>query len=434
MSTALAARPAPALRRLRELRRTSPGRLQLLIALLVSLGLLSGLLAGITGASARAGTDDLGDRAQPLLIEAETVYSALADADTTAAQAFLAGGLEPAALTRRYDDDLARATTALTSAARRAPDDGRAATAVRSLSAGIAEYAELVATARANNRQGLPIGASYLSEASRLNRDTLQPQARTLFRDAQDEVDDGYHRAAAVGWMGLLVASLLALLFALVLTQRYLSRRTRRTFNVPLLAATAVALVLTLGVMTIFISQQTRLNSAAGSGSGPIASIAESRILALQARGDEALTLAARAGSGPYEVDFDTVAGLLGQTGGPMVNDYGRLDPGLGDTMAGAAREFQRYEKLHEDVRALDDNGQYDRAVALAVGTGTTQAFESVRAHLDSAMENRKAFFTDEIDAAGDGLGALTVLGPLLALAVCVLAFAGLRARLEEYR
>jgi hypothetical protein len=433
LSTALATRPG-LLRRVGGLRHTSPGRLQLFIALLLALGVLSGVFAGFTGASAGAGTRDLGDRAQPLLVEAETVYTALADADTTAAQAFLAGGLEPSALTRRYDDDLRRAATALTSAARRTPETGQAADAVRALSAGIAEYSALVSTARANNRQGLPIGASYLAEASRLNRDTLQPQARQLFDDAQREVDEGYGKAGAGGWVALLLISLLALLFALILTQFSLSRRTRRTFNVPLLAATAVTLVFTICAVAILLTQQSRLDSTANRGTRPMASIASARLLALQARGDEALTLAGRAGSGPYETDFDAVAERLLMERGPMVNSYEALDPHLGATMDRAVTSFQRYVDAHSDVRALDDGGDYEAAVKLAIGPETTKAFENVRTELDTAMENRKAFFTEEIGDAGNGLGLLAVGGPVLAVAICVLAFLGLRARLEEYR
>ena len=441
MSTALAARPASGPRRTRGvwrrvggLRHTSPGRLQLLQATLLVLGLLAGLAAGITGASARAGTSDVGNRAQPLLVEAETIYSALADADTTAAQAFLAGGLEPAELTRRYDDDLARATTALTSAARRTPETGTAAEAVRVLSAGVAEYAALVASARANNRQGLPIGASYLSEASRLNRETLLPQARQLFRTSQDEVRSGYRDAGAIGWVALLMLALLALLAALIVTQVQLSRRTHRTFNVPLLAATGTAVVFLIGALTVLITQQGHLERAADEGSGPAASIAESRILALQARGDEALTLAARGSGAAYEDDFADVTRRLEQSGGPLVNSYARLDPELGATMDLAAADFRRYAERHRQVRTLDDNGDHDAAVAMAIGPETTGTFESLRARLDDALENRKAFFTREIGAAGNGLGLLTVLGPLLGLLICVLAVTGLRPRLEEYR
>lgn len=433
MTTALATRPGM-LRRVGGLRHTSPGRLQLFIAVLLALGVLSGVFAGFTGASAGAGTSDLGDRAQPLLVDAETVYTALADADTTAAQAFLAGGLEPSALTRRYDDDLRRAATALTSAARRTPQTGAAADAVRALSSGIAEYSALVATARANNRQGLPIGASYLSEASRLNRDTLQPQARQLFAVAQREVDDGYGRADALGWAVLLVVSLLALLLVLILTQLYLTRRTKRMYNVPLLAATAVAMIFTIVAVSILTTQQARLDRADNQGTRPMAAIATARILALQARGDEALTLAGRAGSGPYENDFDEVSERLKLSRGPMVNRYSELDPELGRTMTRAVDSFRRYVDAHRDVRALDDTGDYEGAVKLAIGPETTKTFESVRTELDRAMENRRTFFTDEIGEAGNGLGLLAVGGPVLAVAICVLAFLGLRARLEEYR
>ncbi len=433
-------RPAPAaprrgpLRRVGDLRRTSPGRLQLLLATLLSLGLLTGLVAGVAAGSARAGTTDLGGRAQPLLVEAETIYSALADADTTAAQAFLAGGLEPAELTRRYDDDLNRATVALTAAARRTPAGSPADDAVHALSAGVARYAALVATARADNRQGLPVGASYLAAASRLNRDTLLPQAQTLFRIAQSEVDDGF-RSAAGGWWVLLTGLLLTgLLIALVQAQLYLSRRTRRTFNVPLLAATGVTVLLALVLGGVLINQNVHLDRADRAGSTPVEMIAESRILALQIRGDEALTLAARGSGAAYEEDLQQAADRLTRERGPLVNSWSRLDAELGQTMDRASRNVRTYLEEHQKVRALDDGGDYEGAVDLAIGPDTTRVFESVRADLDAALTDRKQVFTDEIGAAGRGLGLLTVLAPVLALIVCLLAVAGIRTRLEEYR
>ncbi|MEV6597547.1 hypothetical protein AB0M36_11855 [Actinoplanes sp. NPDC051346] len=413
------------LRRVGQLRHTSPGRLRLILAALVVLGLLTGLVAGLTAASARAGTDDLEGRAQPLLVEAETVYSALADADTTAAQAFLAGGLEPAELTRRYEADLVRATTALTSAARRTPANGAAAAAIRTLSADIPRYAALVASARANNRQGLPVGAAYLSTASQLSRDSLQPHAQLLFRSAQAEVDDGYSRARSTAWTALLVVLLLALLVTLVLAQRHLSRTTRRTFNVPLVAATGGTLLLTLATATVLVGQRAHLSSAGEQGSRPVAMLAEARILALRERGDEALTLAARAGEGSLETDFDETDRKLGA----LLDDLAReVD------VEAAVRERGDYVIAHDKVRALDNGGNYEGAVKLAIGATTTRTFAGLTDGLGRALDGRKDVFTHEIAAAGQGLGLLTVLGPLLALAVCALAAAGIRARLEEYR
>ncbi|GAB1691410.1 hypothetical protein [Krasilnikovia sp. M28-CT-15] len=424
-------RAARLLHRVGALRHTSPGRLQLILAALLTLGLLTGLVSGLAARAATTGTADLGGRAQPLLIEAETIYSALADADTTAAQAFLAGGLEPTALTARYDDDLRRATDALASAARRTPASGAGADAVHELATGVARYAALVATARANNRQGLPVGAAYLSAASTLNRDTLLPQAQTLFRTAQDEVDAGYADARSSVWETLLVLLLAALLLALVLAQRYLSRTTHRTFNLPLVAATVVTAVLALGAGGLLAHQRARLHNADTDGSAPVARLAEARILALRERGDEALTLVARSGRGAYEDDFDTVDRKVHNLLGEIAVDL--PDPAA-SAVGDASRRLTDYAEAHAKVRALDDNGDYDAAVDLAIGDATTDTFGAATGAIGAAMEDRKAAFTDEIDTAGRGLGALTVLGPMLALLGCALAAVGIRARLEEYR
>jgi hypothetical protein len=409
-------------RRLRGLRQTSPGRLQLILGALLAVGVLTGLVAGLTGNAASAGTSDLGERAQPLLVEAETIYSALADADTTAAQAFLAGGLEPVALTQRYNEDLDRATTALTSAARRTPEGSEAAVSVSTLSSGVARYAALVATARADNRQGLPVGSSYLSAASVLNRQTLLPQAQNLFRIAQREVDDGYGSATSAGWVALFAILVLAMLGALLLAQRYLSRTTHRTFNVPLVGATAVTVLLAVGALFVLTSQNTHLNRADDTGSAPAAQLAEARIMALRERGDEALTLAAHGSGSLYEQDFHDTDAVLAKA---LQSSY------LPDD---ARTAYQRYVTSHQSVRELDDDGDYDGAVKLAIGAKTSKEFEAATTGLGTALEQRKAAFTEEIGSAGNGLGVLTILGPLAALAVCVLAAAGIRARLEEYR
>jgi len=424
----------PALSRVAQLRHTSPGRLQLLLGVLVALGLLTGLLAGVTASSAASGTGDLGDRAQPLLVEAETIYSALADADTTAAQAFLAGGLEPAELTRRYENDLNRATTALTSAARRTPESGATADAVSALSAGVARYAGLVASARANNRQGLPVGASYLSTASTLNRETLQPQAQALFRTARDEVDNGYSAARSTVWVVLLTLVTVALVAALLYTQRHLSRTTRRTFNVPLVAATAVTAVLALGTVAVLARQHSHLRAAASDGSTPVALLAEARILALRERGDEALTLAARGGGGAYETDFDAVSARLSGPNGLLAAAGRAVDGPARAAVRDATAKHTAYLAAHAEVRKLDDAGDYERAVALAIGPETSTTFTGLTDDIGRALESRKSAFEREIGEAGRGLGLLTVLGPLLGLVICALAAIGIRARLEEYR
>jgi hypothetical protein len=431
------------LNRVRQLRRTTPGRLQLIMVALLALALAAGTATGLAANSASTSTDDLGNRIQPLLVEAETVYTALADADATAAQAFLAGGLEPVALTERYDADLQRATTALASAARRTPGDGPTADAVDVLAAGVSEYAGLVATARANNRQGLPVGASYLSVASTLNRETLQPQAKALFEAAQDELDGGYTEARSAIWLTVLGLLLIALLIALVVAQRHLSRITRRTFNVPLVAATVATGLLILGVGGVFAVQGDHLGAARNDGSTAIVALAEVRIHTLLERSDEALTLAGRGADVTYEQDFARISGELAKPDGLLERAADTLArPELDTDEAETARtalqtattRHTEYVAAHAEVRRLDADGKYDEAVALAIGSKTTATFTQLTEAIGTAVEAKKVTFTDEITAAGRGLGLLTLLGPLLALVICAFAVAGIRARLEEYR
>jgi hypothetical protein len=167
------------------------------------------------------------------------------------------------------------------------------------------------------------------------------------------------------------------------------------------------------------------LHRAGEQGSKPAAELAEARILALQERGDEALELAAHGSGSSYEADFVHARDQLTAANGPLANDYLANE---------AVTAHQTYLNQHKQVRQLDDGGNYDGAVNLAIGVDTTKAFDTVTTDIGKSLDERKAAFTDEIDSAGNGLGLLTVLGPLAALAICALAFVGFRARLEEYR
>ncbi|MET0425576.1 MAG: hypothetical protein ABW046_17035, partial [Actinoplanes sp.] len=215
--------------------------------------------------------------------------------------------------------------------------------------------------------------------------------------------------------------------------QRYLSRHTRRTFNVPLLAATGLTVVLALLSGGVLINQNVHLSKASHDGANPVAWLAQARILALQARGDEALTLAAR-GSSSQEADYNQVMSRLTMDRGPLANSYGSLDPDLGRLTDQALQDVKAYDAQHKKVRALDENGDYEGAVKLAIGKPTTDVFERARKNIDTALEDRKEVFTSEITSARTGLTVLAVLGPLFALAICAFAAAGIRARLEEYR
>lgn len=85
---------------------TTPGKLRLLLVVLVVLSLAWGVLATLTADQHASAAADVVAAREPLTLDAQQIYRGLSDADATAASAFLSGGLEPAAARQRYDADI----------------------------------------------------------------------------------------------------------------------------------------------------------------------------------------------------------------------------------------------------------------------------------------------------------------------------------------
>jgi hypothetical protein len=141
-------------RRFTGLARSTPGRLSLIVVVLVVASLASGWLTTWSVNRQERALEDLATRSEPLAHAAQEVYRALQDADATAASAFLSGGLEPSQLRERYEKDIAQAQAALSVATASSPD------LTATLAAQLPVYTGLIETARSNNRQGFPVGAA----------------------------------------------------------------------------------------------------------------------------------------------------------------------------------------------------------------------------------------------------------------------------------
>ena len=120
------------------------------------------------GWPAASAVHDARTRIAALTTGAADLYQSLADADAMATTGYVSGGLEPAAVRARYDDDIQRAGRLLTSAAGLLPPGDPAIAAVSTVGEQLPVYTGLVENARALNRLGLPLGQSYLASASKL--------------------------------------------------------------------------------------------------------------------------------------------------------------------------------------------------------------------------------------------------------------------------
>lgn len=433
--TPAAPRPGLPRRGLGSRLNSSPGRLSVMMGVLIALGLLAGIVA-VIGVSQRGNlVDSVRTNSGPQTVSAQQLYRSLSDADATAAAAFLSSGAEPADLRSRYQQDIAAASAALAGAE---PATAKGRDAVAQLSQSLPVYAGLVETARSYNRLGLPVGAAYLREASTLMRGTLLPAAATLYQEEAARLDDEGHGAAAVPWLALLLVVLT--LVALIVVQRSLSRRTRRTLNVGLGAATAAGLALLLWLGISWIGSASHLDTGRKTGSDQVALLAQARIAALQARADEALTLVARGGGGDYEKDFQTnMTALIGSDGNGGLLARARdaaTDPVVRHNLADVTDALKVWKQTHTELRAQDDGGDYPAAVSMALDAkaGTAFRFNQVDTNLDRAIAATSAAFDAQAGRAGGSLRGAGFAFGALTLILLVGVAAGLTQRIAEYR
>ena len=401
-------------RRVTGLARSTPGRLGLIVVVLVVASLASGWLSTWSVSRHERALEDLATRSEPLSDAAQEVYRALQDADATAASAFLSGGLEPPQLRDRYEADIAQAQAALSVATASSPD------LTATLAAQLPVYTGLIETARSNNRQGFPVGAAYLREASGLMRAQLLPAAQELYRAETDRVADAQDEAN-FPLAPVLVA--LAFVIALVLTQRYLTRKTNRLINVGLVVATGAAALSLLWVTTVSVLV---MNDVADSrtASKKVDVLAQARIATLTARGEETLTLVARGAGQTYEKNFVAVSEQLEN----HLEQAKRLDDT--EVVDQAMRHFRQWQQVHQRIREADDAGRYNDAVALI----DNPFFDSLDQDLVRAIGQARQDFSDEVAVARASLAG-TVVGVLvLAVISAVGSTMGLWQRLKEYR
>ncbi|WP_156753979.1 hypothetical protein [Actinokineospora pegani] len=435
VTTAPPAGDAPsALRRAGRSATTTPGRLSVVWAVLVALTVAAGLVSALTAQTKQDTLGDLVEQREPLAAAAQQVFRSLSDADAVAASAFLSGGVEPAALRERYELDIAQAGAAIGDAAANLGSDPVAAGHVSTLSRQLPVYTGLVATARANNRQGYPAGAAYLREASGLMRSKILPAAEALYSGDYDQLKAAQADARSFPWAPAALA--LLLLIALIGAQVYLTRKTNRLLNVGLAVATAAVLVGVVWASAVLFLAAGKVADGERTGSAQADVLVHARINALKGRADETLTLVAR-GDGPgYEAEWGQLVDTLTGDGPANLLRQARDMAGT-DPITAAMADADAWRAAHQRIRELDDSGQYENAVLAAIGSdprSAATAFGELDSSLDSAIRAARTEFA----TATSGAGALTTGLPLGLGALAVVAAAGIstgiRERLREYR
>ncbi len=416
---------------------TTPGKLRLTRIVLVVGIVLAGVVGVVTANNRVENTRDIAERLEPLNANVTTLYQSLADADATVAAGFLSGGVEPNEMRARYDRDILTATASLAQAGTQAGEEPVTAQRIGDITGQLPVYTGLVERARANNRQDMAIGATYLRNASELMREVILPAAAELQRRQASRLNDAYHQAGAVPVVAL--AACAASLAGLIWVQVFLCRRTQRVLNIGLVLASAAVLTGLVWWTVAGMASAGSLARALGHSRSVSDALGPAQIAALQARAVESLGLITR--DGASEPDFDARMQQLARNGGAGGALGAAMqfaaDPQGRALVQAAIGDASGYAAAHDEVRRLDDAGDYTKAVDAAVNTqqaSAAAAFDRLAAALQAAVGYQRDAFGRDIDRARDWLNGLPTGIGTLALIAAVGVALGVRQRLEEYR
>jgi hypothetical protein len=396
---------------------STPQRLRLLSLGVVVVGLVIGVIGALIFTYLAVSLSRAkADTAQ--LIRVQKIQSNLLSADATATNAFLVGGLEPPAQRAAYDQAMSSTSSLIAEAAQAQRADG---TALAALNQQVLGYAAMIEQARANNRQGLPVGAQYLRNASAQLRSEALPVLDNLVSANAARAED--EMTVGAGYV-VLVLTLLAL-GGVIAGQIWLARRFKRKINVGMLAGSIVLFVLAVVSLIVVVQLHSALNQISSGSLAAVNTAADARIDANDAKSNESLTLIARGSGQAFEAAWKSSANSVTESVGRLTDK-----PEL-------VSQWQAYTDVHTQIRALDDGGQWDKAVAKATGSASDSsntAFGAFDSNLAGYLDSVSQDASDSLAAEQPGMVVAAILFLLGGVAAAFLGRQGVTERLREYR
>ncbi len=370
-----------------------------------------GVLAALFQLLAFQATGRAADNTEQL-VRVQQIQSSLFRADALATNAFLIGGLEPVDQRAEYDAALDQVLRQVADAAEAQPADREALAA---LNAEVSAYVTTNAQARDNNRQGFPVGAEYLKQASTGLRSDAVLILQSLVTANTERADaelDGQNTLP----LFLTGAVAVGLLWWV---NRELARRFRRRFNQGLVAAVLMVVVVTL-LGSFFSAQRSGDNGDLRSGDFARAlDEASARTAANDAKANESLRLIARGSGDAYETAWATASEQVDDAVSP-------------DTQ----RLWEVYQDRHVSVVSLDEDGRWDEAVARATTTGasgSSRALDEFDTASQQVIDEAASRTTESLRSGAFPAIMLIVLTLGVGLAAAGAASWGIAQRRKEY-
>ena len=458
---------------------STPRLMQAGLAALAVAVALFWIVGAIVIKDARQGVQIIGHDTAPSVVAAQAIRAHLSNLDAEAANAVLTRGPAQVQAWKDYASEQTLLSDYLVSAAQNITYGDAERKPILTIATGVQKYADLIGQVRALmemtdfKQSTVPDAAlALIRRANALVNSELLPAAGAL-NDANETVLNNTwidrNSAFTAERVGLIAAAVPSLA-VLVWLQYFLAGRTRRILNPGLLAATLAMATATLWAALDAGASATALTSAKQDAFDSVRAIWKSRAVGYSANADESYFLLDAPNKQSYATTFqkkiidltdrDFLAKASRQRfldqrvtpferrGCPetVKEDFaGLLGVELGNvTFAGecaaaanAYKTLASYLDIDAKIRDLDKSGQRDAAIALNVGVDPGQsnfAFDLFDKALGKIIDiNQTAFDASVQQAEGDLAPLPWIVGAAGVLAV-VLAFVGLRPRLDEYR
>ncbi|MEV5829135.1 hypothetical protein AB0L25_26605 [Spirillospora sp. NPDC052242] len=463
---------------------TIPGRirLQLALVLLAQAGLLAVLAVAVD--DARDSVRMIGHEEGPQVVATGTLYFALSDMDAQVSNVLLIGddhdlGIGRAESLRIYEARRAQADAAAVQAAQLAGGDPALRRTVQDVLDGLGRYERLVGRAlQLSEQAGHPPGelppdvVDAYRQATDLMKLEILPKAYNITLDSGASVQMSYETErsdvlAGRAWLLLLGVASLGLLLAL---QVYLARTFRRLLNPALVLATAGTVVLTAVGAALLTAHAGHIERAKEDGFDSLLALSRARAISHNAFADESRFLLDPGRADTYDQVYldkslSVVYPDMGDRPLNLENYYAALqgalsayEPGIGQDVpflgffgdaASAARRGREADALErtleaylavqrtdEEIRRRTAEGDRAAAIALRMDrtAGALHDFAAYDAALDALTSVHRDAFDDAIAAADGGLRGWTAVPAAAVAAIALLAVAGVRPRLAEFR
>jgi hypothetical protein len=409
---------------------TTPGRILTIGIVLASLGVASAFATSTTINHRQQVLTTVLNHTEPLSFAAGRLYTTLSVADAAAATAFIAQE-EPRPVRQRYEQAITDAAVAVTRASSGLTDEPLVQLLGR-INAELAVYTGLIEIARTNNREGNPVGSSYLSEASGLMQSTILPDAAQLYQATSERVDTETTASTKIPAPVILVVATTVAFGAF--SSRWLARHTRRRINPGLVVGALAILVMVVWVGTALTLSTAASRSAKDTAADSLKTVTNVAITAQQARADETLSLIRR---GDEEIRKQSFYQRIDSMHQQLDQYMARGDAVDKPDLQGADQLLLRWRQANDRINSYIAVGNYRAATQVALGTGeedSTPAFDQLEDALGKAMDQSRTHLRNDILSARGGLSGAQVGGVVLSLGAAVAVALGLWPRLKEYR